>query len=151
MNLLITRLIVLGTALLSPDLCSADEATTSKKLSDVTLFAFGGIGVAGTTSPGEIAFRDVLKTQTAADQFVAVLRQGGPAGQCYALVGLRLKNRALFDAQVKSFSGSKVEVQTASGCMMMKLPMSSVVAGIRSGNYDEAAQRKVTPVTQTHR
>jgi hypothetical protein len=106
-------------------------------LAHIPLFAFGGIGIAGTTSNGEAAFHNVFESRNAAADFAQILKTGTPQAQCYALVGLRLKDRAAFDEQVKRFASSKQEVQTCAGCMMSKQPMSSVVANINKGWYDD--------------
>lgn len=141
---IITVLLTICFLLLPHALMTADEATI-KTLETARFFAFGGVGVAGTTSPGEVAFREILESKSAEEQFVTALKNGNAVAQCYALVGLKLKNRAEFDKKVKAFTRSKTEVETASGCMIMRLPMSSVVTGIRAGNYDKQAQREIGP------
>jgi hypothetical protein len=115
----------------------AGEKGAVKTLSEIPLFAFGGIGVAGTTSNGEVAFHNVLASDTAAADFAQILKTGTPQAQCYALVGLRLKDRATYDEQVKRFASSKQEVQTCAGCMMSKQAMSAVVGNIQKGSYDD--------------
>jgi len=115
----------------------AGDKAASKTLAEIPLFAFGGIGVAGTTSNGEVAFHNVLASENAAADFAQILKTGTPQAQCYALVGLRLKDRAAFDEQIKHFVSSKQEVQTCAGCMMSKQPMSSVVANIKKGSFDD--------------
>ena len=115
----------------------AGEKVAAITLSEIRLFAFGGIGFAGTTSEGEVAFNNVMASKTGAADFAQILKTGGPEAQCYALVGLRLKDRPAFDEQVKHFATSKQEVQTCAGCMMSKQPMSSVVANIQKGWYDD--------------
>ncbi|MDB6173692.1 MAG: hypothetical protein JWL59_3003 [Chthoniobacteraceae bacterium] len=120
----------------------ASDRAAIEKLDGIEVFAFGGVGFAGTTSEGEIAFKQVFKSASAESDFLELLKTGNAQSRCYALVGLRLKNRLLFDEQVKSFTSSKQEVQTCAGCIMMKLPMSSVVASIERGNYDKQAMAK---------
>jgi len=125
--------LVLGTACITR---GRDEEAV-ETLARIPLFAFGGIGIAGTTSNGEVAFNNVLSTNTAAVDFAHILKTGTPQAQCYALVGLRLKDRPAFDEEVKRFASSKQEVQTCAGCMMSKQAMSSVVANINKGWYDD--------------
>lgn len=138
MNPIIARLLIF-VVLCSHILIAADESSVAQKLSTTPIFAFGGIGFAGTTSEGEIAFKTLLASGTAETDFTRLLKSGNPQAKCYALVGLRLKARPVFDEQVKTFAASKQEVQTCAGCMMSKLPMSSVVASIQRGDYDERA------------
>ena len=109
---------------------SAAEPSAVEKLEKTPIFAFGGIGYAGATCEGEIAFHTIFQSDSGESQFVRVLKSGNGQAKCYALVGLRLKSRAAFNEQVKPFVTSKQEVQTCSGCIMMKLPMSTVVASI---------------------
>ena len=124
---------------------SADAAGDDafKRVAGSKLFAFGGIGIVGTTSEGEIAFREVMAPNSAASDMERLLKAGNAQAQCYALVGLRLKQRAAFDEKVKAFTDSRVIVETAAGCMLSKRPMSSVVEEIRKGNYDQIAQREL--------
>ncbi|MEP6673340.1 MAG: hypothetical protein ABJF10_29595 [Chthoniobacter sp.] len=120
----------------------AGDKEAVSTLSKTPLFAFGGIGVAGITSPGEYAFKSVLASDSAAADFLQILKAGTPQAQCYALVGLRLKDRPVFDEQVKRFASSSQKVDTCAGCAPMTLPMSSVVATIQKGSYDDRAKAK---------
>ncbi|MDB6153566.1 MAG: hypothetical protein JWL90_2019 [Chthoniobacteraceae bacterium] len=140
MKLFIVRIFTLLT--LFGALAAASERAAIEKLGGIEVFAFGGIGFAGTTSEGEIAFKQIFKSDSAEADLLELLKTGNAQSKCYALVGLRLKNRPAFNEQVKSFTSSKQEVQTCGGCIMMKLPMSSVVAGIERGNYDKQAMAK---------
>lgn len=120
----------------------ADDKAAVKTLTEIPLFAFGGIGVAGLTSNGETAFHSVFDAKTAEADFQQILKTGTPQAQCYALVGLRLKDRAAFDEQVKPFAVSKKQVDTCAGCAPATLPMYSVVANIQHGAYDSQATAK---------
>jgi hypothetical protein len=133
---LITAITILCT------IAPASERSAVEKLEKTPLFAFGGIGDAGTTSEGEIAFHTLFSSKSAESHFGRVLKSGNPQAKCYALLGLRLKNRVVFNEQVKSFIASKQGVQTCSGCSMMKQRMASVVASIQRGNYDKQAISK---------
>jgi len=120
----------------------AGDKAAAKTHSETPLFAFGGIGVAGITSQGEYAFKSVLASDSAEADFLQILKTGTPQGQCYALVGLRLKNRPVFDEQVKRFASSSQKVDTCAGCAPMTLPMSSVVATIQKGSYDDRGKAR---------
>lgn len=132
---------LLALLLLSGIAQAADDPV--KRLETARMFAFGGVGIAGITTEEEIAFRAVLDSKTAEADFLRVLDRGTPAGKCYALVGLRLKNRSAFDERVARFAKEKAEVETAAGCMIAREPMFSVAANIRAGRYDQQAQREL--------
>ena len=142
MNPVISRLLIFGVALLSLRVIAADDVTAFKKLSGTPIFAFGGIGFAGTTSEGEIAFKTVVTSDSAEADFLRLLKSGNPQAKCYALVGLRMTNRPAFIEQARAFASSNLEVQTCAGCMMARQPVSSVVASIQRGDYDEQARSK---------
>ena len=82
----------------------AEPPTKQATLTQIQLFAFGGIGVAGTTSAGELLYRQVLASEQAEAQFLALVKNGTPAAKCYALVGLRAKNRAAFEEQADALA-----------------------------------------------
>lgn len=133
---------LIATLMLLCGIAWAGEPSSVKKLEKTRVFAFGGIGYAGTTSEGETAFHSIFASETAEGDFLRLLKAGNPQAKCYALVGLRLKSRAAFTEHVKPFITSKSEVRTCSGCMMSTLPMSSVVPSIQRGNYDKQATAK---------
>jgi hypothetical protein len=111
-------------------------ASPIDQLRSISYFAFGGVGVAGTTSQGEMAFRQVLEGPSAGKNFLGLLKTGNPQGKCYALVGLRASDNGLFEAEVAAFEKNQTPVETIGGCIALTLPMSGVVASIRAGNYD---------------
>src|SRR5690349_783833 len=66
-------------------------------LQDAGSFALGGIGVAGTMSSGERALREVLKQPDAVARLEALLSGASPAGKLYALLGLKIRDRAAYE------------------------------------------------------
>src|SRR5262245_34276007 len=60
-----------------------------QELLEVKVFAFGGVGFAGTISEGENAFRTVAADTDAVQLFKTVLTNGTPAGRLNALCGIR--------------------------------------------------------------
>lgn len=123
----------------------AGESAAFSRLEKTPIFAFGGIGFAGTTSEGEIAFHAIFTSASAESDCLRLLKTGNAQAKCYALVGLRLKDRARFSEQVKPLISSKEEVQTCAGCTMMKQRISSILASIQRGNYNEEAMAKPRP------
>jgi hypothetical protein len=107
-----------------------------KELASIHDFAFGGIGAAGTTSKGELAFREILKEPSAEKQFVDLLESGNAQARCYALVALHVLNPTIYADRVRQFEHESSEVSSIAGCMIMVLPMSSIVPNISSGRYD---------------
>lgn len=112
-----------------------------KQLASIRDFAFGGIGVAGVTSEGELAFREVLKRGTAEADFTALLDSGNAQARCYALVGLHVLNPAACASAAKRFAHDKTAVSTIGGCIIMTQSMASVVANITAGRYDRHARK----------
>jgi len=111
-------------------------ASAFRTLARIDTFAFGGIGVAGTISPGEIAFREILAGPHAVGDFQSLLKKGGPPAQCYALVALHVLEPDAFKDAAAPFKTAAAPVKTIAGCSISTLPMRSIVANISKGNYD---------------
>jgi hypothetical protein len=99
-------------------------------------FALGGIGVAGTTSKEEKAFRSLLEEPNAISKLKALLSEANLAGQCYALLGLYLLRDAAYQENSARYKSSDARVKTVAGCMITEQPISSVVSNITAGRYD---------------
>jgi hypothetical protein len=99
-------------------------------------FALGGIGVAGTTSKEETAFRSLLHEPYAAGKLKALLSEANLAGQCYALLGLYILHDAAYQENFARYKSSDARVKTVAGCMITEQPISSVVSNITAGRYD---------------
>jgi hypothetical protein len=123
----------------------AAGADPSRDFTQVESFAFGGIGVAGTTSPGEIAFREVLARSDADERFRQLLEVGNREAKCYALVALRNLESRQYPELAARFRKDQATVKTIAGCSPMELPMSAVVAAISGGNYDVYLSEKRRP------
>jgi len=112
---------------------AADPLQTLSSIHD---FAFGGIGVAGTTSEGEVAFREIYDRPSATDDFLKLLNSGNPQAKCYALVALRGLNPQVYSSKIEEYKKDKTTVTTIGGCMIAVFPMSSVATNIEAGYYD---------------
>lgn len=119
----------------------AHAADPVKKLASIHDFAFGGIGVVGITSEGELAFREILKRPTAEIDFAGLLESGNAQARCYALAALHVLNPKAYAARSAQFARNKSTVSTIAGCIKMELPMSSVVANITAGRYDRFVKK----------
>lgn len=138
-NLLYLVIVVIAVA--SCAILRADDAVAS--LGHAKLFAFGGIGVAGTKSEGEKLFERVMASPDALTHFRSVLKSGTSEGRLYALCGLRALDKAAFTDSASSMkSDTKTTVQTAAGCMISHQLVSSVVSNIEKGNYDHYLSKK---------
>ena len=112
------------------DAC-AGEAYDTVKTAD--WFTIGGVGIAGTTSPSEKAFRELLKGPEPVARCRALLTEGSPAGQLYGLLGLRLLDRSAFQTALPRYKDSKTVVTTASGCIVMGTTTAEVAGQIAMG------------------
>ena len=112
---------------------SKDDWNTLK---DAGWFALGGIGVAGTTSKEERAFRSLLHEPNAAGKLKALLSEASLAGQCYAFLGLYVLHDAAYQENFARYKSSDARVKTVGGCMITEQSVSSVASNITAGRYD---------------
>jgi hypothetical protein len=133
-------LTLLALALLMPlasSVCAGDDGSRAvSSLAQEKAFALGGVGVAGTMSPGESDLRAVLKQTDAVQQLQSLLTKASPAGQLYALLGLRLRDRAVYEQALPAFRKRSDVVSTMHGCTVMDEKMDSIVHQIEHGDYD---------------
>lgn len=59
--------------------------TVVERLTKVEIFAFGGVGYAGTTSPGEKDYKAILSRPTALADFEQLYSSGNAMAKAYAL------------------------------------------------------------------
>jgi hypothetical protein len=121
----------------------ASEAASgaASSLARENVFALGGVGAAGTMSSGEKDLRAVLKEADAVQQLQSLLKNASPAGQLYALLGLRLRDRPAYEQAVPAFRKRSEAVSTMHGCIIMKEKMDSIVHQIEHGDYDTSLTR----------
>jgi hypothetical protein len=105
-------------------------------------FALGGVGVAGTMSAGERALREVLKQPDAVARLEALLPNASPAGKLYALLGLRIRDRAAYERALEKYRSTDAAVETARGCMLSHEPFRDLVKEIERGQYDSFLARE---------
>lgn len=121
---------------------AAEPGSGENVLQKTGMFALGGIGVAGTMSEGERALRELLRGSDALMRLDRLLSTAGPAGQLYALLGLRLKDRAAYDRAVSKMRATDAKVQTARGCMIDMESFGDLVKEIERGQYDTFLERR---------
>jgi hypothetical protein len=120
----------------------SDQSAPDATLRKTGLFALGGIGVAGTMSEGERALREVLKESDVAARLEKLVPDASPAGQLYALLGLRLRDRAAHDRALAKLRTTDAKVQTARGCILQQESFGDLVKEIERGQYDNFLARE---------
>jgi hypothetical protein len=121
---------------------AAEPGPAEAVLEKASMFALGGIGVAGTMSPGERALREILANPNAAARMERLLTNATPAGRLYALLGLRLKDRALYDRATRELRAVDAKVETARGCIISQELFGDLLKEIERGQYDTFLERK---------
>jgi hypothetical protein len=139
MKLLLTLAVLMP--LVSPVCADKDASRAASSLARETAFALGGVGVAGSMSSGESDLRAVLKEADAVQQLQSLLKNASPAGQLYALLGLRLRDRPSYEQALPAFRKRSDTVSTMHGCILMKEKMDSIVHQIEHGDYDTVLMR----------
>jgi len=134
-------------AALVATLCSgaamADSGLKSlRAVENAGSFALGGVGVAGTMSAGERGLREVLERSDAVYQLEAVLPTAAPAGKLYALLGLRVRDRAAYQRALERSRSIDAKVETARGCMLSQESFRDLVKEIERGQYDTFLARE---------
>ena len=118
------------------------HAASETTLRQTTIFALGGIGYAGIMSDGERMLREILKEPDAARRLESVLPNASAAGQLYALLGLRLRDRAAYQREIEKLRGRDAKVQTMRGCIMQQESFRELVKQIERGDYDSFLARE---------
>ena len=99
-------------------------------------FASSHVDFSGSPSEQYEAFNTLLRRADAPEVFSALLRRAYPAGQLYALSGLYLTDRGVFDIVAGSYESSQDSVYTQMGCVGDITPVAEIVRhprGIRLG------------------
>jgi hypothetical protein len=107
-----------------------------QKMLDAKTFAFGGVGFAGTTSGGELGFRQVLSGPEPEKRFEDAYADATSEGRLYVLCGLRATHSSAFDRYVANLRSETNQVMTMSGCIGSLEPIKAVVQRIVNGEYD---------------
>lgn len=87
-------------------------------------------------SEGERALREVLKEPDAIAWLENALPNSSPAGQLYALLGLRLRDRSAFQRALEKYRTNDAKVQTMRGCILQQESFRDLVKQIEHGDYD---------------
>jgi hypothetical protein len=104
-------------------------------LSKVDIFAFGGIGYAGTISRGERDYRVILSRASAEADFERLLAVGNAQAKAYALVGIHTLDQKRFTQISQPLRDSTEEVITESGCIVEHQPFAALLKRIAAGEF----------------
>lgn len=92
-------------------------------------------------SDGERALRAVLQESAATTQLEGLLHTATPAGRLYALLGLRVHDRAAYNRALQDFAKPDMQVETIGGCMIWHAPFRDLLHRIEAGDYDKSLAR----------
>jgi len=134
--------VTLSIILLSLTSASPVEADAGATLQKTGMFALGGIGVAGMMSEGERALRKMLKEQDGTARLEKLVLSGSPAGKLYALLGLRIRDRAAYERALEKCRTLDAKVETARGCILQQESFRDLLKGIERGQYDNFLARE---------
>jgi hypothetical protein len=106
------------------------EETPYETVRTASHFAIGGVGVAGTITPEELAMRKIRDGPQSEQQLRSLIREGTPAGQMYALFALRQLKTADYVTLSAPYRQNSLSVPTISGCIIHTQTMSEAVRWI---------------------
>jgi hypothetical protein len=121
---------------------SSDDGQMQQKayeqLLSAKFFAFGGVGFAGTTPDGEVAFRTLLASTNALSFFQSAQTNENTAARLYALSGIHKLAPESFESFARPLAVANPKVMTMSGCIGMEEGASNIILRIRGGFYDSS-------------
>ena len=117
----------------------AGASAATPDLERAKLFALGGIYQDGRMSDGERALRGILRKSDATAQLETMLVRASPAGQLYALLGLRLRDRAVYARALRTLPREDVQVAVMRDGIMRTASFQAVISEIKHGKYDSSA------------
>jgi hypothetical protein len=107
-----------------------------KQMLSVPRFAFGGVGYAGVTSPGEVAYHAIAGSTNALALFSTVFSNGNAQAKLYALCGIRQFARGRFNSYADSLRSANPKVETMQGCLVLDEFATNIICRISTGSYD---------------
>ena len=123
-------------------LCAAAAETQNDpafdRLAHADMFAFGGVGFAGTISQGEKDLRLIMARPSALADFERLFAVGNIQAKAYALVAIHHLDHAKFAELAAPLRESKTPVQTIHGCIVSHESISSLIARIEAGDYSRS-------------
>lgn len=111
--------------------CAADTNDAVSRLEYAPQFAFGPIGYAARTSPGEAAYREIMTRPTAAADFEQAFQMGNPQAKAFALTALAKLNPVRFAALSAEFLKQNPRVSVMYGCIGHQVTSTVIVDEIQ--------------------
>ncbi|HWW07984.1 MchS3 family protein [Collimonas sp.] len=123
---------------LASDIPPVPGTTTNKSNNDdialatTETFAIGMIGFVGHISPGESAYRNILKEPDAQSRFYAIFKSSDStnAAKLYSACGLKTLSSLKFKEVERDLRTSKEQVSTMKADVMRKEAVSEIMKGI---------------------
>ena len=137
----LATLFILGLLCHEP-LVATEPLDANSTLRKATSFALGGVGVVGSMSEGERALREILKKSDPVARLEKILPEATPAGQLYALLGLRASDRTAYQRALAKYGQRDAEVETMRGCILQHEAYAALVKQIDHGDYDSSLSRE---------
>ena len=100
------------------------------------IFAFGGIGFAGATSPGEIKFTEIITSDDPEAGFRQWFDEGGNVGKAYAMVACYYLDPIRYEWMKQRFAEKHLQVPAMSGCLLYNINHEQLTENIEDGQYD---------------
>jgi hypothetical protein len=114
---------------------AGEKSSTYETVQRAESFTVGGVGVAGTRTKQELAFRELAKQPQAGLRFRKLLVDGSPAGKMYGLLGLKLTDTNGFEEALPHFTECETKIETIGGCMVMHTTVGYVAKQIARGDF----------------
>ncbi len=137
--------------------CAAEVSVYSvdrdvRLLSKVNIVNFGGMGMYGTMSPGELLLRRILKKEEAIKYLMEAYNSGTPAAKVYALAYFHHSAPELFQICWGDIVGKyNPVVKSSVGCFIMEGSLLEHMMRIREGEYDPYVERAVRQAERASR
>jgi hypothetical protein len=100
------------------------------------IFAFGGIGFAGATSPGELKFTAIMTSDDPEAGFRQWFQEGGNVGKAYAMVACYYLDATRYEWMKERFAEAHLQVPTMRGCILYNINHEQLTENIEGGQYD---------------
>lgn len=100
------------------------------------IFAFGGIGFAGATSPGELKFAEIMTSDDPEAGFRQWFEGGGNVGKAYAMVACYYLDPDRYERMKERFAEEHLQVPALSGCILYNINHEQLTENIEDGQYD---------------
>ena len=142
------RLVMILALLLTSGFAQTADAPDAAfdRLVKTNMYAFGGVGFAGTVTQGEKDYRTIAARPTAVADFERLFAAGTPEAKAYALVAIHALSPEKFEELSRPLRDSNIELQTAQGCILSKKRLSSVINGLQQSS----SVPKTSPTPYVH-